>query len=73
MEYVILFAIGVFCGIATTAYIYNAELNKKERLVLNQKAMIKNRDAIIDEQTKIVNTAKRILKADKIFTEKYNA
>ena len=72
MEYVVLFTIGVFCGIATSAYIYTTELNKKERLILNQKAMIKNRDAIIDEQNKIVNKIKRILKADKIFTEKYD-
>ena len=72
MEYVIITMFGIFVGIATASYMFINELNKKERLILNQNAMIKNRDAIIDEQNKIVNKIKRILKADKIFTEKFD-
>ena len=72
MEYVVITMFGIFVGIATASYMFVNELNKKERLILNQKAMIKNRDAIIDEQNKIVNKIKRILKADKIFTEKFD-
>lgn len=72
MEYVVITMFGIFVGIATASYMFVNELNKKERLILNQKAMIKNRDAIIDEQNQIVNKIKRILKADKIFTEKYD-
>ena len=72
LGYSLFFLILLLSVFVLVPYLLNFRLLLFVRLVLNQKAMIKNRDAIIDEQNKIVNKIKRILKADKIFTEKFD-
>lgn len=72
MEAVLGCLCGIFAGYATCALFAIDEINKKDRKIANQKAMIKNRDLVIDKQSLKLERIKSILKSDKIFTEKYD-
>ena len=52
MEYIIIVLFGIFVGIAVAGYMFVDEVDKKERKIANQKAMINNRDTLIDYQCK---------------------
>lgn len=50
MEYIIITMFGIFIGIAVAGYMFVTEINKRDRKIFNQKAMIENRDILIDRQ-----------------------
>ena len=50
MEYIILVLFGIFIGVSVAGYMFTTEINRKERKLANQKAMIKNRDILIANQ-----------------------
>ena len=52
MEYIIIVLFGIFVGIAVAGYMFVDEVDKKERRIANQKAMIINRDKFINDQCK---------------------
>lgn len=50
MEYIIVALFGTFIGVSVAGYMFITEINRKERKIANQKAMIKNRDILIANQ-----------------------
>lgn len=70
MEYIIIVLFGIFVGIAVAGYMFVDEVDKKERKIANQKAMINNRDTLIDYQCKKLQTAKAIIKSDDLYINK---
>ena len=62
MEYIIITLFGIFVGIAVAGYMFTTEINKKEKKISNQKAMIKNRDILIERQLNELNSLKRYKK-----------
>lgn len=62
MEYIIITLFGIFVGIALAGYMFTTEINKKEKAISNQKAMIKNRDILIERQLNELNSLKRYKK-----------
>ncbi len=50
MEKIILVLFGIFIGMAIAGYMFINKINRKERKILNQKKMIKNRDDVIEKQ-----------------------
>lgn len=50
MEYIIIVLLGAFTGLAVAGYMFVTEINKRDRKIANQKAMIENRDILIDRQ-----------------------
>lgn len=49
MEYIIITLFGIFIGISIAGYMFVNEINKKERKIANQKAMINNRNEKIED------------------------
>lgn len=72
MEAIICCLFGIFIGYATCALFAIDEINKKDRKITNQNAMIKNRDLVIDKQSFKLERIKAILSSNEIFTEKFN-
>lgn len=72
MEAVLGCLFGIFAGYATSALFAIDEINKRDKKIADQKAMIKNRDLVIDKQSSKLKKIKAILKSDEIFTEKFN-
>lgn len=70
MEYIIIVLFGIFVGIAAAGYMFVDEVDKKERKIANQKAMINNRDNLIDYQCKKIQIAKAIIKSDDLYINK---
>ena len=70
MEYIIITMFGIFVGMATAGYMFVDEVDKKERKIANQKAMINNRDTLIDYQCKKLQTVKAIIKSDDLYINK---
>lgn len=70
MEYIIIVLFGIFVGIAVAGYMFVDEVDKKERKIANQKAMINNRDTLIDYQCKKLQKAKAIIKSDDLYINK---
>lgn len=70
MEYIIITMFGIFVGIAVAGYMFVDEINRKERRIANQKAMINNRDTLIDYQCKKLQTVKAIIKSDDLYINK---
>lgn len=62
MDYIIVTLFGVFVGISTAGYMFTTKINKQERKIANQNAMIKNRDISIDDQCTKLSQIKLILK-----------
>ena len=62
MDYIIVTLFGVFVGISTAGYMFTTKINKQERKIANQNAMIKNRDISIDDQRTKLSQIKLILK-----------
>ncbi len=50
MEYIIITLFGIFVGIAISGYMFVDEVDRKDRKIANQKAMIANRDILIARQ-----------------------
>jgi len=70
MEYIIIVLFGIFVGIAAAGYMFVDEVDKKERKIANQKAMIINRDKFINDQCKKIQIAKAIIKSDDLYINK---
>lgn len=70
MEYIIIVLFGIFVGIAAAGYMFVDEVDKKERKIANQKAMIINRDKFINDQCKKIQIAKPIIKSDDLYINK---
>lgn len=70
MEYIIITMFGIFVGMATAGYMFVDEVDKKERKIANQKAMIINRDKFINDQCKKIQIAKAIIKSDDLYINK---
>lgn len=70
MEYIIIVLFGIFVGIAVAGYMFVDEVDKKERKIANQKAMIINRDKFINDQCKKIQIAKAIIKSDDLYINK---
>lgn len=50
MEYIVIVLFGILVGMATAGYMFITEIDRKERKIANQKAMIEHRDELIDKQ-----------------------
>ena len=70
MEYIIVSIFGIFIGIATAGYMFVNEINRKERKIANQKAMINNRDILIDDQCNKLQTIKTIIQSNDLYIHK---
>ena len=70
MEYIITTLFGIFVGIAVAGYMFVNEINKKERKIANQKAMIENRDVLIDKQCSKLIRIKNIINSDDLYINK---
>lgn len=70
MEYIIIVLFGIFVGIAVAGYMFVDEVDKKERRIANQKAMIINRDKFINDQCKKLQILKAIIKSDDLYINK---
>lgn len=70
MEYIIIVLFGIFVGIAVAGYMFVDEINRKERRIANQKAMIINRDKFINDQCKKLQILKAIIKSDDLYINK---
>lgn len=70
MEYIIVSIFGIFIGIATAGYMFVNEINRKERKIANQKAMINNRDILIDDQCNKLQTIKTIIQSNDLYINK---
>ena len=58
MEYIIITLFGVFIGIAIAGYMFVDEINRRDRKIANQKAMINNRDTLIGRQRNMITRIK---------------
>lgn len=72
MEAVLGCLFGIFAGYATSALFAIDEINKRDKKIADQKAMIKNRDEVINRQSFKLERIKAILSSNEIFTEKYD-
>ena len=70
MGYIIIVLFGIFVGIATAGYMFVEEINRKERKIANQKAMISNRDILIDNQCNKLQSIKSIIKSEDLYINK---
>lgn len=70
MEYIIVTLFGVFVGISTAGYMFTTEINRKERKIANQKAMINNRDIVINDQCNKLQTIKTIMLSSDLYINK---
>ena len=70
MEYIIITMFGIFVGITTASYMFINELNKRGRKIDNQKAMINNRDDLIDYQCKKLQGIKSIIVSEVLYINK---
>lgn len=70
MEYIIITMFGIFVGMATAGYMFVDEINRKERKIANQKAIINNNDTLIDYQCKKIQVIKSIVKSDDLYIDK---
>ena len=70
MEYIIIVLFGIFVGIAVAGYMFVDEVDKKERKIANQKAMIINRDKFINDQCREIQAIKSIVKSDDLYINK---
>lgn len=70
MEYIIIVLFGIFVGIATAGYMFITEIDRKERKIANQKAMINNRDILIDDQCNKLQTIKTIMQSSDLYINK---
>lgn len=61
MEIIITSLMGIFIGSAITGYIAISKLDKKNRQLDNQKAMIRRRDDLIDYQCNQLKQIKEIV------------
>lgn len=61
MEKIILVLFGIFIGIAITSYFCLDKIRRKDRRILNQKAMIDNREKLINYQRTLLNLIKEAL------------
>ena len=55
---------------ATAGYMFVDEINRKERRIANQKAIINNRDTLIVYQCKKIQAIKSIVKSDDLYIDK---
>lgn len=70
MEYIIIVLFGIFVGMATAGYMFTTEIDRKERKIANQKAMINNRDILIDVQCNKLQTIKTIMLSSDLYINK---
>lgn len=70
MEYIIIALFGIFIGISVAGYMFTTEINRKERKIANQKAMINNRDILIDDQCNKLQTIKTIMQSSDLYINK---
>lgn len=57
-------------GVASAGYMFVAEINKRDKKIANQKAMIENRDDLIDKQRSKITKIETILKTDDLYINK---
>ena len=69
MEYIIITMFGIFVGMATAGYMFVDEIDRKERKIASQTAMINIREKLIDDQCK-KNTNNKSNNAIKRFIHK---
>ena len=55
MQNIIIILFGIFIGMAIASYMFINEINKRDRKIANQKAMIANRDSLIEYQYNKLN------------------
>lgn len=70
MEYIIIVLFGIFVGMATAGYMFTTEIDRKERKIANQKAMINNRDILIDNQCNKLQSIKAIMQSNDLYINK---
>lgn len=70
MEYIIIVLFGIFIGISVAGYMFTTEINRKERKIANQKAMINNRDILINDQCNKLQLIKAIMKSNDLYINK---
>ena len=61
MEKIILVLFGIFIGMAIAGYFCLDKIHRKDRRILNQKAMIDNREKLINYQRTLLNLIKEAL------------
>ena len=61
MQNIIIVLFGIFIGISVAGYMFTDELNKKNRKIANQKAMITNRDKVIECQGNKLSLIKKAI------------
>ena len=57
-------------GVASAGYMFVTEINKRDKKIANQKAMIENRDDLIDKQRSKITRIETILKIDDLYINK---
>ena len=57
-------------GVASAGYMFVTEINKRDKKIANQKAMIENRDDLIDKQRSKITRIETILKTDDLYINK---
>lgn len=79
MEMIFGLMVGIFVGIASAGYMFIKTIEERDRKILNQKAMIKNRDEklnkVISERNKLreyKQDVKNILNSKTTIVEKYD-
>ncbi|MGN1271456.1 MAG: hypothetical protein ACI4UX_05810 [Clostridia bacterium] len=70
MEYIIVALFGTFIGVSVAGYMFTTEINRKERKIANQKAMINNRDILINDQCNKLQLIKVIMKSNDLYINK---
>lgn len=70
MEYIIVALFGIFIGVSVAGYMFATEINRKERKLANQKAMINNRDIVINDQCNKLQTIKTIMLSRDLYINK---
>lgn len=50
MQYIIGVLLGIICGMGIAGLMARSEINKRDRKIANQNAMIRSRDDLIDRQ-----------------------
>lgn len=79
MEMIFGVMVGIFVGIASAGYMFIKPIDERDRKILNQKAMIKNRDEklnkVISERNELreyKQDVKNILNSKTTIVEKYD-
>lgn len=70
MEYIIIVLFGIFVGMATAGYMFVDEIDRKERKIASQTAMINIREKLIDDQCKKIQTIKAIMQSNDLYINK---